>query len=138
VSDLSIEGQLKREAARERARFVTTDTDHASIPANSLAAHTHIHHRRQDRRSNDDPALPMLPVYVRYPDLRRAGIVTSWVGLRRLIVNEKFPTGAMLAPKTRAWLLSEVRAWLDTRPTANPRQRMRHKRAIEPIDGEAT
>lgn len=138
VSDLSIEDQLKREDAQERARFAATSADRVALPKNGLAASTH---RRQDRRSSDEDApqrrvrtdtvtSPVLPTYVRFPDLVQARIVANWIGLRRLIINQGFPTGTMLGPKTRAWLLSEVQAWLDTRPVANPRKRMRHKRAI--------
>jgi predicted DNA-binding transcriptional regulator AlpA len=67
-----------------------------------------------------------LPVYVRFNDLVRANIATSWPQVLRMIEGENFPTGIMLGPNTRAWRLDLVEAWLAARPTArkivNPRR----------------
>src|SRR6185436_7173218 len=57
------------------------------------------------------------PVFCRYDDLVAAGIVASWTTLLRLIDDEKFPTGVMIGPNTRAWPLSEVETWLASRPS---------------------
>ena len=89
---------------------------------------------RQGDRGNrdhggDDAAVDaarLLPVYVRFNDLVRANIATSWPQVLRMIEGENFPTGIMLGPNTRAWRLDLVEAWLAARPTArkivNPRR----------------
>jgi predicted DNA-binding transcriptional regulator AlpA len=79
-----------------------------------------VHHRGGDRDSGDDDdaaARPsLLPVYVRFRDIRAAGIAKNWPTLSRLIDEEGFPRGVMLSPNMRAWLLTEVQDWLATRP----------------------
>jgi hypothetical protein len=57
-----------------------------------------------------------LPVYVRFQDLRTAGIVSNWPQLYNLIDDQGFPAGVMLSPNIRAWNVEDVRAWLDARP----------------------
>ena len=59
----------------------------------------------------------VLPVYVRFSDLRAAGVVRSWVQLARLIDYESFPAGVLLGPNSRAWQLDDVQAWLSARPS---------------------
>jgi predicted DNA-binding transcriptional regulator AlpA len=60
---------------------------------------------------------PPLPSYLRYPDLVAANIVTSWMGVSRLIDTEGFPPGVLLSANTRAWRRDEVEAWLASRPS---------------------
>jgi hypothetical protein len=57
-----------------------------------------------------------LPHYVRFRDLRAAGIVDNWQQLFRLIEDYGFPPGQLLSPNVRAWNRDEVRKWLDARP----------------------
>jgi hypothetical protein len=45
-------------------------------------------------------------------------IATSWMQLSRLIKDEGFPRGIMLARNTRAWSVRDVEAWLEVRPSA--------------------
>ncbi len=56
--------------------------------------------------------------FLRFADLRAAGIVTSWPMLRRRVERDGFPPGRMLGANTRAWSEDEVEAWLASRPTA--------------------
>jgi hypothetical protein len=44
-----------------------------------------------------------LPHYVRFRDLRAAGIVDNWQQLFRLIEDYGFPSGQLLSPNVRAW-----------------------------------
>jgi hypothetical protein len=57
-----------------------------------------------------------LPHYVRFCDLRAAGIVDNWQQLCRLIEDYGFPCGQLLSPNVRARNRDEVRKWLDARP----------------------
>jgi predicted DNA-binding transcriptional regulator AlpA len=88
----------------------------------ATTAMTALPHRRQGDRgggSHDDDDSDMrvlLPVYVRFSDLRAAGVVRSWVQLARLIDYESFPAGVLLGPNSRAWQLDVVQAWLSARP----------------------
>ena len=59
-----------------------------------------------------------LPVYVRFRDLVGANIVRNWPQLLRLIAIEGFPRGILLSPNARAWPVTEVEAWLASRPPA--------------------
>jgi predicted DNA-binding transcriptional regulator AlpA len=61
--------------------------------------------------------------FLRFADLKAAGIVNSWAMLRRRIERDGFPVGRMLGPNTRAWSEDEVEAWIASRPTAGPRLR---------------
>jgi hypothetical protein len=73
---------------------------------------------RGDTDADEGGHAARLPVFVRYPDLRAAGIVTSWMQLRRFIDGEGFPPGVLLGKNTRAWPLHEVEVWLAGRPSA--------------------
>ena len=55
--------------------------------------------------------------YVRFADLKGRGIVSNHVTLKRWIEKEGFPPGILLGPNSRAWLESEIEAWLASRPT---------------------
>jgi predicted DNA-binding transcriptional regulator AlpA len=61
--------------------------------------------------------------FLRFADLKAAGIVASWPMLRRRIERDGFPPGRMLGPNTRAWSEAEIDAWLRSRPTAGPAPR---------------
>jgi hypothetical protein len=58
-----------------------------------------------------------LPQVVRMRDLKDRGIVTGWPQLRDLQIRSGFPSGRLIGPNTRVWLVDEVNAWLDSRPT---------------------
>ena len=58
-----------------------------------------------------------LPSYVRFRDLRNAGIVDNWEQLRNLVADYHFPPGMLLSPNTRVWDIKDVRAWLASRPS---------------------
>src|SRR5262245_59580352 len=71
------------------------------------AATSPPHQRHGDRSSGDD-AKPQLPLLLRYRDLERIGLVSSWQQLGRLVAHEDFPPGRMLSPNARVWTLDEV------------------------------
>jgi predicted DNA-binding transcriptional regulator AlpA len=54
--------------------------------------------------------------YLRFTDLKTAGVVNNRVTLHRLIKFQQFPPGRLLGPNTRAWTETEIQAWLDARP----------------------
>ena len=54
---------------------------------------------------------------LRFRDLRRLGVVSSWPQLRYMQENYGFPVGLLLGANSRAWRASEVEQWLDCRPT---------------------
>jgi predicted DNA-binding transcriptional regulator AlpA len=68
-----------------------------------------------------------LPRFVRFKDLRAAGIVDNWPTLLRLVDQQNFPEGVLLSPNIRAWNIDDVQKWLESRPTerkiiASPRK----------------
>jgi hypothetical protein len=65
-------------------------------------------HQRQGDRSSSDDAAPRLPTYVRFADLRAAGIVSNWPQLYNLIDDYCFPEGVLLSPNTRAWRVADI------------------------------
>ena len=72
----------------------------------------------------------MIPIQLRFSDLKQRKIVTNWVTLRNWIDNQGFPPGRMAGPNTRIWEEPEVAAWLDSRPTApKPAPRRRREAA---------
>ena len=56
--------------------------------------------------------------YVRFSDLKAAGIVDNWVTLNERVRRDGFPPGIKLGPNTRAWAVEDVEAWLAARPLA--------------------
>jgi predicted DNA-binding transcriptional regulator AlpA len=54
---------------------------------------------------------------VRFKDLRRLGVVTSWPQLRYMQEKYNFPAGMLLGANTRAWKATEIAEWLAARPT---------------------
>jgi hypothetical protein len=75
-----------------------------------------IHYHQGDRPSPDQDARG-LPVFIRFKNLKAAGIVENWPHLLTLIEQQNFPAGTMLSPNVRAWNIEDVRQWLATRPT---------------------
>jgi predicted DNA-binding transcriptional regulator AlpA len=59
------------------------------------------------------------PRLLRFRDLKARGIVGNHPTLKRWVERQGFPPGRMLGPNTRAWLESEVEAWLASRPIKN-------------------
>jgi predicted DNA-binding transcriptional regulator AlpA len=58
-----------------------------------------------------------VPQHLRFKDLQRLGLTSSWAGLRNLQEHENFPAGKLLGPATRVWTAAEVNAWLASRPS---------------------
>jgi predicted DNA-binding transcriptional regulator AlpA len=57
-----------------------------------------------------------LPTFLRFPDLKRMGIVRNWTTLQRWIDSGDFPPGIKLGPNSRAWTDTSIEEWLDSRP----------------------
>ena len=62
-----------------------------------------------------------MTVLLRFRDLKERGIVNTWPQLKRLQELHGFPPGKMLSPNTRAWIESEINAWIESRPNENTR-----------------
>jgi hypothetical protein len=60
---------------------------------------------------------PRLPRYIRFRDLRNAGIVDNWEQLSRLVDYYGFPSGTLLSPNMRVWAIEDVQRWLANRPS---------------------
>jgi Prophage CP4-57 regulatory protein (AlpA) len=60
---------------------------------------------------------------LRFRDLKDRGIVSNWVSLKRRIERDGFPPGRMIGENTRAWLESEIDAWIASRPIEGPEPR---------------
>jgi predicted DNA-binding transcriptional regulator AlpA len=96
------------------ARTVSEKPDNATLA-------TSPHQRHGDRGSADDAAASQLRRWIRFKDLAHAGVVSNWPQLLNLIAEQGFPRGKLIGPNSRAWLLHEVEAWLDQRPTEHER-----------------
>ncbi|MEW6438817.1 MAG: AlpA family phage regulatory protein [Pseudomonadota bacterium] len=60
---------------------------------------------------------------LRFKDLKRLGVVTDRMSLRRRILADGFPPGILLGPNSIGWNSDEVDAWLTARPRRLPRTR---------------
>jgi predicted DNA-binding transcriptional regulator AlpA len=58
----------------------------------------------------------MLEELLRWKDLQRLRIVSSWPQLKFMQDNYDFPRGFLLGANTRAWRKSEIEGWLANRP----------------------
>src|SRR5271169_3810607 len=61
-----------------------------------------------------------LPTFIKFADLKAAGIVNNHCALRILIDNHNFPKGRWLGSATHVWTLNEVEQWLANRPVERP------------------
>jgi Prophage CP4-57 regulatory protein (AlpA) len=77
---------------------------------------------------------------LRFRDLKDRGIVNSWPQLKRLIELHGFPKGRLLSPNTRAWLGTEIDAWINSRPVEGGKLRgaakAKHARKVEQAAGQ--
>jgi predicted DNA-binding transcriptional regulator AlpA len=73
----------------------------------------------------------MLEDLLRFKDLQRLGIVSSWPQLRYMQQNYSFPSGLVLGANSRAWRVSDVEQWLLNCPTESPPNVM--KRAAKSV-----
>jgi predicted DNA-binding transcriptional regulator AlpA len=67
----------------------------------------------------------MLQRQLRFRDLKARGVVDNWMTLNNWIDNEGFPSGRLTGPNIRTWNESDVEAWLESRPTARKKARVR-------------
>jgi len=58
----------------------------------------------------------MLPVLLRFQDLKRVGI-NNWPSLKRRVQEDGFPAGLYIG-KGRVWTEEEVLNWFNNRPKA--------------------
>jgi hypothetical protein len=61
-----------------------------------------------------------LPTFIKFADLKAAGIVNNHCALKILIDNHNFPKGRWLGSATHVWTLNEVEQWLANRPVERP------------------
>jgi predicted DNA-binding transcriptional regulator AlpA len=54
---------------------------------------------------------------LRFKDLRRLGVVSSWPQLKYMQEKYGFPSGFLLGTNTRAWRVADIETWLAERPT---------------------
>jgi predicted DNA-binding transcriptional regulator AlpA len=69
-------------------------------------------------RARTESTLP--DVLLRFNDLKRMGLFSSHNKLKRKIERDGFPPGIWVGENSKAWLQSEVMAWLASRPTTRP------------------
>jgi predicted DNA-binding transcriptional regulator AlpA len=60
-----------------------------------------------------------LRLFYRFADLKRLGIISNWQTLSRWVAAGDFPPGVYLGPNVRAWPVSEIEAWIESRPAGN-------------------
>jgi predicted DNA-binding transcriptional regulator AlpA len=58
----------------------------------------------------------MLPMLLRFRDLKAMNYVQSWPQLKSMIENEGFPRGRRTSPNIRTWTEDEVAEWYAARP----------------------
>jgi hypothetical protein len=61
-----------------------------------------------------------LPTFIKFADLKAAGIVANHCALRILIERHGFPKGRWFGSATHAWTVAEVEEWLAERPAERP------------------
>ena len=59
----------------------------------------------------------MLPVLLRFPDLKCVGI-RNWPSLKRRVLEDGFPAGRYIG-NSRVWTEEEVLNWFNSRPNAD-------------------
>src|ERR1043166_8479309 len=78
-------------------------------------------------------------LYFRFQDLKERGIVNNRRTLSRWIQKEKFPKPVRLAPRSAAFSVAAVVAWLAERERRNPIGRFAgrpHRNALGPLKAE--
>jgi predicted DNA-binding transcriptional regulator AlpA len=75
------------------------------------------------------PEPQTLPQFLRFRDLKASGVAANWPQLRTMISEYGFPPGRLLSPSVRVWTTTEVRDWLDQRPTDAASRSMGRRRA---------
>jgi hypothetical protein len=115
-----------RKPAEQSAEHHYLGEHQSRLPASnkrpSTSTSTSPHSRQGDRAGGDDGSgndapRPKLPFYIRYRDLRAAGIVDSWQQLYNLIDDYGFPPGVLISANVRARDIAEVKQWLANRST---------------------
>jgi len=55
--------------------------------------------------------------YLRFADLKAAGIVNNWPSLKNRIEKFGFPPGRLIGPNSRVWSEQEIADYVASRPT---------------------
>ena len=61
-----------------------------------------------------------LPTFIKFADLKAAGVVANHCALRILIERHGFPKGRWFGSATHVWTVAEVEEWLAERPAERP------------------
>ena len=69
-------------------------------------------------RKTDSVSLPLL----KFDDLARLGIVSTWTSLNKWIDERGFPPGRIIG-RFRTWTTAEVMAWIESQPTTKAKRR---------------
>jgi predicted DNA-binding transcriptional regulator AlpA len=69
-------------------------------------------------RKADSASLPLL----RFDDLARLGIVSTWTSLNKWIDERGFPPRRIIG-RFRTWTTAEVMAWIERQPTTKAKRR---------------
>jgi hypothetical protein len=101
----------KRPKARAKAR----------ARAKSKAAKAQAERPKRKYENKPRPPTP-LPTYIKFNQIKEAGIATNYCALRLLIERHGFPPGVWFGSATHVWRLDEVEAWLAARPSEQPKR----------------
>jgi hypothetical protein len=94
----------------------------------AFSALTSIRVKPHDMRCARDGVSTVL--FVRFRDLKEAGIVRDRATLRRWMRDQGFPAPKLMGPNSLAWVMPEVEAWIRERPTGPAPQPSRGKHAV--------
>lgn len=97
----------------------TSSFEKVGAPSTAALSITDVAERHGDRDGGDNDAddEDVLPVYVRFNELRRSRIVTTRKHLKVLQEKHGFPCGILLSQNIRCWTVAEITSWLKNRPT---------------------
>jgi hypothetical protein len=73
-----------------------------------------------------------LPIYVRYADLKRSGVIKDYSTLLDYIERRDFPAGFKLSRKVRVWDAAEVARWIEHQRAALPNPGRKRSRLEQP------
>jgi hypothetical protein len=71
--------------------------------------------------------------YLRFADLKAAGIVNNWPSLKNRIEKFGFPPGRLIGPNSRVWSEPEIADYIASRPTDRKPAPRRRKSPIAPV-----
>jgi hypothetical protein len=102
---------LSQSAPKTVSAIIKATEGAAPPPPKVLAAH-----QWPPQRGPPSP----LPTFIKFADLKAAGIVANHCALRILIERHGFPKGRWFGSATHVWTVAEVEEWLAQRPAERP------------------